>query len=241
MKLFSSVLLLASLADRTYAAKKSSGKKDPLANRNSSKEVCQRFEDGEVVHKSKNTKCKCFASFKKEMDPETGLKKCTGERTKLFDQKKLAVTGETIAEAKLKRANTPGGSSMCAAATGEGREVDCSGARMDGKRAKKIIVPAKTKKLSYENNHLDSLHPQWFEGLPELKALNIKNNFIQKLNPHLFKNNRNLEEIDLSQNQILKLDKSAVFKKNRNVKTLKLNNNRIVEMKMKILTALPNL
>ena len=65
--------------------------------------------------------------------------------TKIYNSKKLVVTGETLAEALLARQNSAGGATKCAMATGVEQAVDCSGARMDGKKAKKIIVPASTK------------------------------------------------------------------------------------------------
>lgn len=150
MKLFSSVLMLAALMDGTNAAKKKSktaGKKDPLANRSPEKEVCQKMKEGVLEHVSTDDKCKCLNGWTRT-NTENG-RVCSEADERLYDSKKLVVTGETLAEALLARQNTSGGASRCAVATGAEKAIDCSNARMDGKRAKKIIVPASTKKLSY--------------------------------------------------------------------------------------------
>lgn len=186
--------------------------------------------------------CKCLTGWKKSKDKETGESVCNKVNTKVLRNKNLIDEFETSADvlSRYPTSDSPAETAgKCIIVRGDEFIINCKGVGFDTKKAKKIIAPADTRVLNWENNHIKDVHYTWYEGLVDLERLSFKNNFLRTLDPHTFRGSYKLHDIDLSFNQFLKLDNSGLFKKNPNIKTLKLNNNMISELKMKVISVLP--
>lgn len=247
MKLSVVLLLLSQSVDASgkkgkLAPKRKREEKSPLATRNTMIRACHKIKKGEnepsATALSSKKPCKCLTGWKKSKDKETGQSYCDRVNTKVLRNKNLVEEFEFASEI-LSR--TPANEGKCFITTGDEKIINCAGVGFDSKKAKKILAPSDTRVLDWENNHIKEVHYTWYEGLVALEKISFKNNFLRTLDPHTFRGSYKLAEIDISYNQFLKLDNSGLFKKNPNIRVIKMNNNMISELKMKVISVLPQL